>query len=128
MNNVKTPAKKAKVTKIEVANTLLGPIAIPGHPTSKKVVKVKNAVKPILTSRTKICKLMKANGGKFGSVTFIDQKDQPRTINFIHVKNQIPSELGYILVHSVQDKGFRNVNSQTILGAKIGGISYKARK
>ena len=76
-------------------------------------------------SRTTMVKALKENGGKFFTSTHIGKDDKPHTMNAIMLKKQ-DSELGYFRVWSMTDKGYRNINPQTLTHLNIAGKCMKA--
>lgn len=83
----------------------------------------KNPVKKV--SRTAMVKALKENGGKFFTSTHIDKNGNPNTMNAVMLKSQDFS-LGYIRVWSLTDRGYRNINSQTLTRLNIAGKCMKA--
>ncbi len=69
-------------------------------------------------SRTKAVKAIQSNGGKFMTITFIKKNNTERTINCI-MKNGAVSDLGYLNVYSIPDKGYRNIDPRTIKQVNI---------
>lgn len=78
-------------------------------------------------SRTKMVQVINETKGRFFTVTHIDKDGQARTMNAIK-KNTPATELGYITVYSVQDKGYRNINPQTLTDLSFGRVHYKANR
>lgn len=76
-------------------------------------------------SRTTMVKALKENGGKFFTSTHIDKEGKPNTMNAIMLKKQ-DSELGYFRVWSLSDKGYRNINPQTLTHLNIAGRCMKS--
>lgn len=83
----------------------------------------KNPVKKV--SRTAMVKALKENGGKFFTSTHIDKNGNPNTMNAVMLKSQ-DSSLGYLRVWSLTDKGYRNINPQTLTHLNIAGRCMKA--
>ncbi len=81
----------------------------------------------VKTTRTKIVQILNETKGRFFTSTHIDKEGLPRTMNAIK-SNKPASELGYILVYSMIDKGYRNINPQTITDLSFGGTHYQAKK
>jgi len=71
-------------------------------------------------------KMLKDNGGKFFTSTHIDKNNQPNTMNADMLKQQ-DSDLGYLRVWSLSDRGYRNINPQTLTHLNINGGCYKAK-
>jgi len=70
--------------------------------------------------------LISTSKGKFFTVTFTKKDNTTRTINgnFKYSKSN-PSKLGYLTIYSAKDKGYKNVNSQTIESLSINGTTYR---
>ena len=77
-------------------------------------------------SKTQVVDIIKKTNGKFFTVTFVKANGNTRTINGNVKKNAI-STLGFINVYSMQDKGYRNVNSQTIKSVSFNNTTYKVQ-
>ena len=84
----------------------------------------KNPVRKV--SRTTMVKALKENGGKFFTSTHIDKNGNPTTMNAVMLTSQ-DSDLGYIRVWSLSDRGYRNINPQTLTHLNIAGGCYKAK-
>jgi hypothetical protein len=81
------------------------------------------------SSRAAMTKIIKESKGRFFTCTHVDKDGNPRTMNAIKRNIESPStELGYITVYSMLDKGLRNINPQTITDLSFGGVHYKAAK
>lgn len=80
----------------------------------------------VKASRTEMVNVINSTKGRFFTTTHIDKDGQPRTMNAIK-SNKPASELGYILVWSVQDKGYRNLNPQTLTDVSFKGTHYVAK-
>lgn len=80
-------------------------------------------------SRTKAVEMITKSKGKFFTVTFTKKKDNStRTINGnFKISNDNPSKLGYLTIYSPKDKGYRNINSQTLKSLNINGTTYSIR-
>lgn len=84
-------------------------------------------------SRVKALEMMKNNKGRFFTVTFIKKDGTTRVLNGIYVKDQIPSQLGYVLVKDAKlmktkaKEQIRNVNLQTLATIKIAGNTYQVK-
>ena len=76
-----------------------------------------------IISKTKAVSLINNSKGKRFTVVFTKQDGTIRTINGSR-KNQTP--LGYITI-SVPNKGYRNVNPNTMKELRINGSVYKIR-
>lgn len=77
-------------------------------------------------NRTQLVDLIKSTNGKFFTVTFTKANGTQRTINGNVKKNSV-STLGFINVYSMKDKGYRNVNSQTIKSVSFNNTTYTVR-
>lgn len=96
-----------------------------------KTIKTKMETKTI--NKNKAVELIKSSNGKFFTVTFLNKQNTARTINgrlkapaTKSGKNNATA-LGYITMYSNKDKGYRNVNSQTVQELKINGSIYNVR-
>lgn len=99
----------------------------PEAPSNASKTNVKNpSNKPKYVSRTTLSKMITSTKGKFFSTTHVDKHNKPRTMNLMGAKPS--NELGYITAWSIKDKGWRNVNTQTVTDFKFQGVHYKARK
>lgn len=78
-------------------------------------------------SRTAMVKIINETKGRFFTSTHIDKEGNARTMNVIK-SNKPADELGYIMVYSMQDKGYRNINPQTITDVSFKGTHYKVKK
>lgn len=81
----------------------------------------------VKSSRTKMVQIINGSKGRFFTATHIDKDGNARTMNAIK-SNKPATELGYLNVYSLQDKGYRNINTQTLTDLSFGGIHYKAPK
>lgn len=85
-------------------------------------------------TRSKAVELIKNSQGRFFTVSFTKKDNTERTING-RTKVTKGSKggknpainLGYISVYSTKEKGYRNVNSQTITSLKINGETYRVK-
>jgi hypothetical protein len=75
-------------------------------------------------SKSKAVELIEANKGKFFTVTFTKKDNTLRTINCTR-KVGATTNLGYLSVWSVQDKGLRSIDPRTITGLKLDNNEYK---
>ncbi len=75
-------------------------------------------------SITQIIERIESNGTKFFTVTFQKKDNTMRTINCIRKKGAT-TRLGYLTVWSVQDRGYKNVDTRTITAVNIENQSYK---
>ncbi len=82
-------------------------------------------------SKNKAVELINNTNGKIFTVSFLNKAQQVRTINGRLKKTTSTkggrnnaTELGYITMWSMQDKGYRNVNKQTLTGLKTAGQSF----
>ena len=67
--------------------------------------------------------LLNDTKGRFCTITYLKKEGEKRTINCQVTSNKL-NNLGYILVHSIADKGTRSVDPRTILCVKANGITY----
>lgn len=93
----------------------------------QKVVSHNKAFPVQKVSRTQMVNVINNTKGRFFTATHIDTNGQPRTMNAIK-SNRPATELGYITVWSVQDKGYRNINPQTLTDVSFGRVHYKANR
>lgn len=118
----KTSAKNATV-KTNVAKSVT---------TSKTVVKVTSK----RISKSKALDLMVNNKGRFFTAEFVDKKNKTRIMNCLYLKNQGTNKLGYVKVKEAAlmrtpegkadpKKTIRQLNMQTLVSLKIGGVNYK---
>lgn len=77
-------------------------------------------------SRSKAVEMIESSKGKFFTVTFIKKNGSSRTINGNFKKGNV-TKLGYLNIYSMPDKGYRNINPQTITGLSINNINYKVK-
>ena len=112
-----------KSTTVPVQAVVVAPKTTPT--TNVVVAPAKTTKKSV--SRTTMVKLINETKGRFFTVTFTDKDGQPRTLNCNKKKNST-TDLGYITVWSPKDKGYRNVNPQTLSEFKFDGVTYKAKK
>lgn len=110
------PAKRS--AKLYIQNPAPAPVKAAKHNKSFPVQKV---------SRTKMIQIINDTRGRFFTSTHIDKENKPRTMNAIK-SNKSTTELGYITVYSMSDKGLRNINPQTITDLSFGGVHYVAKK
>lgn len=80
----------------------------------------------VKASRTEMVNVINSTKGRFFTCTHIDKEGNARTMNVIK-SNKPASELGYILVYSLQDKGYRNLNPQTLTDVSFKGNHYQAK-
>jgi len=78
--------------------------------------------------------LIKESNGKFFTVTFTTKNGEQRTINGRLKPTKTKGSgknnskaLGYITVYSMQDKGYRNVDTRTISSLSINKTTNKVR-
>lgn len=76
-------------------------------------------------ARTTAVNKIKANGGKFFTVTWVTNGGKERTINGSAKKDCI-TPLGYISVKTKE--GYRKVNPQNMTEIRIAGETFKIRK
>jgi hypothetical protein len=117
----KTTSAAAKPTKVKKAKVQV-PVAM-----LEKEVKHNKKFPIEKVSRTKMVQLLNQTKGKFFTSTHIDKDGNPRTMNAVK-SNKPASELGYILVYSMRDKGYRNINPQTLTDLSTGKTHYVAKK
>ncbi len=77
-------------------------------------------------NKTKAVELIEGSKGRFFTVTFLKKNNTERTIN-ANFKKGAKSPLGYLNVYSIADKGYRNINAQTIRAVVINGDTYNVR-
>lgn len=101
--------------------------------TSKKDPKTGKNLKKIKAtpiSRTKAFDLMMGNKGYFFTAEFVKKDGETRVINCQCLKDQDP-KLGYIkvkeasLMRTDPENCIRQINIQTLVSLKIGGVPYK---
>lgn len=78
-------------------------------------------------SKSKAVELIQNSKGRFFTVDFVKKDNSQRTINCNYKIPSKPSKLGYIMVYSMKDKGYKNINPQTIKNLTINNINYKVR-
>jgi hypothetical protein len=91
-------------------------------------------------SKEEAKKLIKGSGGQFVSVEFIKKNGDVRKLNgrmgvhsskYAPLKNvglaYDPDEYGLIGIFDAQNKGYRMVNINTLLGMKIDGKEYQIK-
>lgn len=91
-------------------------------------------MKQTTISKSRAVELMKTSQGRFFTVSFTKKDNSERTINGRTKvtkgskggKNPA-TNLGYVSVYSTKEKGYRNVNSQTITSLKINGNTYRVK-
>jgi len=119
MSKTKTTAAPRKMTARKATATNVAPV------TPKAIVH--NRKFPVVkASRTEMVNVINSTKGRFFTSTHIDKDGSPRTMNAIK-SNKPASELGYILVYSLQDKGYRNLNPQTLTDVSFKGTHYTAK-
>jgi hypothetical protein len=101
--------------------------ATPTAPATPKVVCHNKKFPVVKASRTEMVNVINSTKGRFFTTTHIDKEGQARTMNVIK-SNKPASELGYILVYSLQDKGYRNLNPQTLTDVTFRGTHYTAKQ
>lgn len=79
------------------------------------------------TSRTNAVTMITGTKGKFFTVTFKKANGEVRTINGNYKTPRRPNPLGYLNIYSMKDKGYRNVNPQTILSVSVNNTTYKVK-
>lgn len=81
----------------------------------------------VKVSRTKMVQLLNETKGKFFTSTHVDKDGNARTMNAVK-SNKPASELGYILVYSLRDKGYRNINPQTMTDLSTKNTHFVVKK
>lgn len=76
-------------------------------------------------SKTRAVELINTSKGKFFTVTFIKAGGTTRTING-NTKGKM-TNLGYLNVYSMKDKGYRNINPKTITALSLSGNTYNVK-
>jgi hypothetical protein len=126
--------KTAKATKVVPTTKNEQPVTVVSN-APIVTAQVANQPKPILhnkkfpvvrTSRTKMVQLINNSKGRFFTCSHVDKDGSLRTMNALKSNKSQQTELGYITVWSVRDKGYRNVNPQTLTDLSIGGLHHKA--
>jgi hypothetical protein len=120
--NTATPARKANqvVTKRALKDMAIN--------TPKVMVDKAKTI-----SKTKALELMENNKGHFFTATFIDKKNEERTMNCQYLKDQAHSKLGYVKVkEAIKAKmkpkdSIRQINMQTLKKLRIAGNSYTVK-
>jgi hypothetical protein len=113
--------------KRKTTTVMTVPTAVSTSTTTAKII-VHNKKLPVQKiSRTKMVQMLNDSKGRFFTSTHIDKDNNPRTMNCIK-RNTPPTDLGYITVYSMVDKGLRNINPQTITNLSINGTHYVAKK
>lgn len=79
------------------------------------------------TNRTNAVTMITETKGKFFTVTFKKANGQVRTINGNYKTPRRPNPLGYLNIYSMKDRGYRNVNPQTITEVRVNNIVYKVK-
>jgi hypothetical protein len=110
-------AKRAIATKSSATTTTT---------TAPKAVSHNKKFPVVKASRTEMVNVINSTKGRFFTSTHIDKDGNSRTMNAIK-SNKPATELGYITVWSVQDKGYRNLNPQTLTDVSFGGTHYVAK-
>lgn len=77
-------------------------------------------------SRSKAVELIKGSKGKFFTATFTKKDGSSRTIN-CNYKSGSTTNMGYIRVYSMKDKGYRTINPQTLKALVINNNTYTVR-
>ena len=81
----------------------------------------------VKSTRSAMTKMIKESNGRFFTCTHVDKEGNLRTMNAVKSNREIETpatDLGYITVYSTQDKGFRNINPQTITDLSINRTHY----
>lgn len=87
---------------------------------------MKNKMRNQRMSRNGVVEFIKASKGRFFTVTFIKKNGEERTIN-CNTKNNSINSLGRILVYSMSDKSYKQVDIRTISKLSINGSTFKVR-
>jgi hypothetical protein len=123
----KVTKKSTKVSKITTATVLAtAPVEFKNAQHNKSFPLQK-------ASRSEMVRLINGSQGRFFTCTHIDKDGNARTMNAIksnRVQETASSDLGYITVYSMLDKGYRNINPQTITDLSMNRTHYstKAKK
>lgn len=96
-------------------------------PSTPKAITHNKKFPVVKASRTEMVNVINGTKGRFFTSTHIDKDGNARTMNAIK-SNKPASELGYILVYSLQDKGYRNLNPQTLTDVSFKGTHYTAKQ
>ena len=81
-------------------------------------------VKTPRISKTKALELIKENGSKMFTATFVKKDNSTRVINGMVDKPIKSTNLGYISMKEMCTSEYRNVNLQTLTNLSIGGTKY----
>lgn len=128
------PSKVKKATKMKTATAVAPKTKVASKPVAT-VKTTKTSVTPTnrTIGRSKALELMENNKGHFFTATFVDKKNQERTINCQYLKDQTYSRLGYVKVKEAikakmdANDAIRQINLQTLKSLKIAGNSYKVK-
>ena len=123
------PRTKSTATPIKAVATTGGKAFKPMTvaPATPKAVSHNRKFPVVKASRTEMVNVINSTKGRFFTTTHIDKDGQARTMNVIK-SNRPATELGYILVYSLQDKGYRNLNPQTLTDVTFRGTHYTAKQ
>jgi hypothetical protein len=126
-NSKQTKSSMQKNNKVASKKTGAKGKTMPTTATSTPKAIVHNRKFPVVrASRTEMVNVINSTKGRFFTSTHIDKDGTPRTMNVIK-SNKPATELGYILVYSLQDKGYRNLNPQTLTDVSFKGTHYTAK-
>jgi hypothetical protein len=117
----KAAKKSTKNTKITVATVLAT------APVEFKNAKHNKSLPLQKASRSEMVRMINGSQGRFFTCTHIDKNGDSRTMNAIksnRIQETPSSDLGYITVYSMLDKGYRNINPQTITDLSMSGVHY----
>lgn len=78
-------------------------------------------------NKNKAVELISNTKGKIFTVTFEKKDGSTRTINCNYKRPKNVNPLGYMTVYDMQEKAYRNVNSQTIKMITFKGTTYKVK-
>jgi len=88
----------------------------------------KGSKRPKHASRTEIVDLINNSNGRIMSITYTKVDGTERVMNCQKQKGDTSTNLGYILVNDMQEKGdkkTKSVDPRTISQLKLGGKVYK---
>lgn len=121
----KSPMRTKKTATVNNTTTVATPAST--VPVTAKTVNHNRKFPIVKVSRTKMVQVLNDTKGRFFTSTHIDKDGNSRTMNAIR-SNRPVNELGYITVYSIVDKGWRNINPQTLTDLSFGGTHYKANR
>lgn len=77
-------------------------------------------------SRSRAVDMIKGSKGRFFTATFKKRDGSSRTMN-CNYKTGSVTNMGGIRVYSMQDKGYRTINPQTLSELVINNTTYRVR-